>query len=383
MRRKSRFLIVLGISLAFLFSYVKNDASAAAINAILNTASISALSAKEQTINKTTKAASAHAMHAHATPANDVSVNTNTVSKKTKRLNTIPINLKKEKNTSVGEQSDVRQNDYASLFSMPFYNLEPQMPQKRASFSTGYSKSSAERKHNIKLAAKSLNHVLIDVGGEFSFNRTVGRRTAERGYKTAKIISGGQFVDGVGGGVCQVSTTLYNAAILAGLYVTEYHNHSLPVGYVAPSFDAMVNSGSADLRFVNTTHNPIIIETKADDASLTVTIIGEPLDGYFVEESVIKEYIPAPEYVTVTDTKNEYPDLYEGETKVIRYSKQGLKSEGFLKYIKNGKVISKRKIRHDTYNPAQGLIVIGTAKRPVPLPDPSSEPLPDVISETI
>ena len=260
--------------------------------------------------------------------------------------------------------SEAPETDTAELFSMPFYDLKPKELKNRAEFTTRYVNSSEERKHNIKLAAKSLNNVLIDVGGELSFNRTVGRRTESRGYKTAKIISGGQFVDGVGGGVCQVSTTLYNAAILAGLCVTEYHHHSLPVGYVAPSFDAMVNSGSADLRFVNNTHNPIIIKTKADDNCLTVTIIGEPLNGYYVRESVIKEYIPAPEYKRVTDIKNEYPDLYEGETKIIKYSKQGLKSEGFIKYIKNGKVVFRQKIRHDTYSPAQGIIVVGTAERP-------------------
>jgi vancomycin resistance protein YoaR len=68
---------------------------------------------------------------------------------------------------------------------------------------------------------------VVDVGGEFSFNLTVGKRTEKRGYKTAKIIVNGEFVDGVGGGVCQVSSTLYNAVLLAGLNVIEYHPHSL------------------------------------------------------------------------------------------------------------------------------------------------------------
>ena len=118
----------------------------------------------------------------------------------------------------------------------------------------------------------------MDINGEFSFNYTIGERTERRGYKKAKIIVGGEFVDGVGGGVCQVSTTLYNAVLLAGLKVVECHPHSLPVSYVEPSFDAMVNSGWADLKFINDTHNPVIIRARADGAKLTIQIFGEPMN---------------------------------------------------------------------------------------------------------
>jgi vancomycin resistance protein YoaR len=162
-------------------------------------------------------------------------------------------------------------------YAMPFYDLKPKFLTERAVFSTSYETSSSERKHNIALASKSLNNTIVDVGAEFSFNMTVGARTEKRGYKTAKIISGGEFVDGVGGGVCQVSTTLYNAVVRAGLMVTEYHPHSLQVSYVLPSTDAMVNSGSADLRFVNNTNNPIIIKTTATNTTITIKIVGEPL----------------------------------------------------------------------------------------------------------
>ena len=162
--------------------------------------------------------------------------------------------------------------------AMPFYDLRPQQLVLRSKFFTSYPSSTEERKSNIKLAAKSLDYAFVDVGGEFSFNQTVGARTEKRGYKTAKIIVGGEFVDGVGGGVCQVSTTLYNAVLLAGLKVTEFHAHSLPVSYVAPSFDAMVNSGSADLKFINNTHNPVYIRAFADDATLTIEIYGEPMN---------------------------------------------------------------------------------------------------------
>ena len=151
-------------------------------------------------------------------------------------------------------------------FAMPFYGLSPKDVTLRSSFYTSFPASSPERKYNIKLASSAIDKTLVDVGAEFSFNQTVGFRTIENGYKIARIIMNGKFEKGVGGGVCQVSSTLYNAILLSGLKITEYHPHSLPVSYVAPSFDAMVNSGSADLRFINNTNNPIIIRSYADDS---------------------------------------------------------------------------------------------------------------------
>ena len=248
---------------------------------------------------------------------------------------------------------------------MPFYNLNPKDIVLRSSFSTYYSSSSLERKHNIYLASKSIDNYLVDVGAEFSFNRAVGKRTIERGYQNAKIIFNGDFIDGVGGGVCQVSTTLYNAVLLSGLKVSEYHPHSLAVSYVPPSFDAMVNSNTADFRFINNTSNPIIIRATATGSKLTIQILGEKLDCEITRKSVTIGSILPPENQEIFDEKGEFPDLYEGQSKFIRYPKEGLKSQGYLVYRKNGKVIKTQKIRTDKYNPIQGIIVHGSAKKPV------------------
>ncbi|MBQ8426406.1 MAG: VanW family protein [Clostridia bacterium] len=260
----------------------------------------------------------------------------------------------------------------ATVSAMPFYDLQPKNIVKRASFYTSYPSSSDERKSNIALACKSLNNTLVDVNGEFSFNKTVGARTEKNGYKTSKIIVGGEFVDGVGGGVCQVSTTLYNAVLLAGLKVTECHPHSLPVSYIAPSFDAMVNSGYADLRFINNTHNPIIIKTFADGTTLRIEIWGEPLTVKYSRQSIVTGEIPAPTEQEVLDEKGEYPMLYQGDRLVIRYSKTGLTSEGFIVATKNGKPLSVKKIRSDKYNAQRGLVVIGNAEKP---PIDTEEPI--------
>ena len=105
--------------------------------------------------------------------------------------------------------------------AFPFYDLCPQNLVLRSEFCTYFTNSSKERKNNIKRAVLSIDKTFVDVNGEFSFNKTVGPRTEKRGYENSKIIVNGQFVDGVGGGVCQVSTTLYNALILSGLKITE------------------------------------------------------------------------------------------------------------------------------------------------------------------
>lgn len=253
--------------------------------------------------------------------------------------------------------------------AMPFYDLRPKEIVLRSSFYTTYKSSSDERKNNIAVATKSLNNTLVDVGGEFSFNKTVGPRTEKNGYKSAKIIVGGEFVDGVGGGVCQVSTTLYNAVLLSGLLITECHPHSLPVGYIAPSFDAMVNSGSSDLKFINNTHNPIIIKTFANGEVLKMEIWGEPQKEKISRQSVVLGEIPAPIEQEVFDENGEYPELFEGERIVVRYSKSGLISEGYLVFSINGKVLRVKKIRSDKYNAQRGLIVWGKAVKDKELND--------------
>lgn len=244
---------------------------------------------------------------------------------------------------------------------MPFYGLNPQKTVLRAQFSTEYTDSSDARKHNIKLASKSLNNVLIDAGAEFSFNLAVGERTARRGYESAKIIVGDGFVDGIGGGVCQVSTTLYNAAVLAGLKITEVHAHTLPVKYIAPSFDAMVNSGAADLKFINDTDNPLIIECFANGKIINVKIYGQPLLRKITRESEITEKISPPPPEILIDENGEYPELKQGDSITVKSAREGIKSAGYLieKYP-DGKMVKKR-IRKDYYKEVRGKIVIGKA----------------------
>lgn len=142
----------------------------------------------------------------------------------------------------------------------------------RARFTTDYSLSTENRKHNIRLALSKINGTILKAGEEFSFNKAVGLRKESNGFKEAKIIVNGSYIDGFGGGVCQASTTLYNCALRADMKITMVNNHSLLPSYISPSFDAMVNSGSSDLKFVNTGETPIFIRCYGTDNTAVVEI---------------------------------------------------------------------------------------------------------------
>lgn len=221
-----------------------------------------------------------------------------------------------------------------------------------AKFSTYYGDSSDGRKHNVALAAKAIDGTVILPEDEFSFNDTVGARTKARGYRSAFIIQDGTFVEGIGGGVCQVSGTLYNCALLADLTVTCVHPHSLPVSYVAPSFDAMVSS-SSDLRFANTLSAPVTIKMSADGKYLRAEIYGVSGGFDIRRRSETLETIPK---------ETEYlPDasLSPGEEVVDTWGKDGLKSEGWLEYFTDGELVRTVRIRRDTYKPQKRIILRG------------------------
>ena len=145
-----------------------------------------------------------------------------------------------------------------------------------ASYQTKYSPGN--RGHNIALAAGKLNGSLVKPNGIFSFNDTVGLRTATAGYKVAGVILDGQLADGIGGGVCQVSSTLYNAVLLAGLTPTARTSHALPSAYCPPGLDATVADGQIDLQFRNQLAHSVYLLTNADGHTLTVYILGTRAD---------------------------------------------------------------------------------------------------------
>lgn len=214
-----------------------------------------------------------------------------------------------------------------------------------SSFSTRYA-DGCNRAQNIALAAKKINGKILERGEIFSFNETVGARTQANGFKSAPIIQDGKFIAGVGGGVCQVSTTVYNAALLSGMGIVEQHPHSLAVGYVEPSFDAMVSGTGCDLKFRNDTEGKVYILARATGGNLTVRVYGHKTDVTYARKSVVVETIAPPE-----------PEIREGDSEcVLRAEKQGLRSEGYLIRCVAGKTVKTVRLRKDRYAPIQGII---------------------------
>lgn len=141
-------------------------------------------------------------------------------------------------------------------------------------FTTSMMGRSPEQKHNIRLAAESLDGAVIRAGEVFSFNTSSGERLSDRGYVSAPVIVKGKLEDGSGGGICQVSSTLYNAALLAGMIIVERSPHTTPVSSVPPGRDATVLFGGADLRFRNDYEEPVVLEVDASGNRLAVRLTG-------------------------------------------------------------------------------------------------------------
>lgn len=139
------------------------------------------------------------------------------------------------------------------------------------SYATAYNPN-ISRAVNIALAASRINGVVIQPGDSFSFNHTILPRTAANGYVEANVIVNKKYVPGTGGGICQVSSTLYAAMLTAGLPATERHPHSLNVGYIPEGMDATISGNALDLRFTNIFDDPIQIQASADQGTLTISI---------------------------------------------------------------------------------------------------------------
>lgn len=200
-----------------------------------------------------------------------------------------------------------------------------------------------DRNTNIQLAADSLEGKIIMPGETFSFNDTTGERSEAKGYRPAGAYVNGQLVEEPGGGVCQVSSTLYNAVIFSGLNTTERHAHSYEPSYVTPGEDAMVSYGGPDMKFINTSDTAIAIRAKLEGSlgskmTLTISIVGIPILEDGVKISMHSEKTkdldpPAPEYV-------EDQTLAPGEEQVVKQPDNGSVWTTNLIIKKNGEVIS-------------------------------------------
>lgn len=224
-----------------------------------------------------------------------------------------------------------------------------------SSFTTYFNVNEKERTENVALSANFINDVILMPGQEFSYNTTVGERSVERGFKSAKVYSQGQVVDGLGGGICQTSSTLYNAVVKADLEVLERRNHSLPVAYVKLGTDATVVYGTTDFRFKNNQKYPIKITTKISGGSLTVKILGIDTNPERTVEFRTETLSVLP--YAVKEIVDE--SLTTGERKVIQTGKKGYKVRSYRVTKENGEVVKEDLIGTDTYSPVAQIVKVG------------------------
>lgn len=225
-------------------------------------------------------------------------------------------------------------------------------PDLLATYSTTFSTRNSNRTTNIKLASNKINGVVLLPGEEFSYNKVVGKRTAAAGYKTAAVYVGGKVENGIGGGICQVSSTLYNSALRANLQIIKRSNHRFATGYVPLSTDATVSWGGPEFIFKNSRKYPIKIVSIINGGRITVQIFGCKEDVEYDVE--IKSETLQKIHGKTTYRINEA--LPKGTTKKVQSGHGGYKSRAYRILKLNGQVISKELLSNDTYAQLETII---------------------------
>ncbi|MBQ7900680.1 MAG: VanW family protein [Clostridia bacterium] len=225
-------------------------------------------------------------------------------------------------------------------------------------YTTNYSSSDANRASNVALAASKINGVVLNPGERFSFNGVVGPRTAAAGFKVAHVYVGDSVADGLGGGICQVSSTLYNAVLLADLKIVSRTNHSMPVGYVPLGRDATVSYGTIDFVFENNKKHPVTISATTYNRNLTVAIKGvDESDGTQIE--IVTENAG---YTAYTTKETIDASLAPGVKKVVKNGSNGSIYNSYKIYKKDGVVTGREHIARSNYLPIARVVAVGPAK---------------------
>lgn len=223
-------------------------------------------------------------------------------------------------------------------------------PDLLASFSTKYNASNKPRTTNLKLAAGKINGVVLMPGEVFSYNTVVGKRTIAAGYKEAAIYQNGQVTDGLGGGICQISTTLYNAVVYANLGIVERRNHMFIPSYVGASRDATVVYGSTDFKFKNNRKYPIKVVCSVSGGIVNFKIFGLKQENEYEVEIQTKITGSIPYSTTYKENTGKKTGT------VIQKGAKGTKSEAYRVLKKDGKVVKTELLSKDTYRPMNKII---------------------------
>ena len=229
-------------------------------------------------------------------------------------------------------------------------------PDLLSSFKTSFTSSNSNRSTNIRLCSEKINGLVLMPGETFSFNQVVGKRTPEAGFKPATAYSAGKVVQEYGGGICQVSSTLYNAVLYSNLEIVERTNHGYKPSYVKPGLDATVSWGGPDFKFKNNRDYPIRIVCDTSNKILKIYIYGLKRDTDY-------KVVLDAQYVSTVYFKTVYQkdsSLASGQSKVIQNGSNGCKTATYkYLYDANGTLVSSECISRDTYNPHNKIVAVG------------------------
>ncbi len=264
------------------------------------------------------------------------------------------------------QAADALVNGYTGALKVDVEIIEPEVTRAELEGRVGMitqaitkaSSSTKARLNNLNLACMAINGTVVEPGATFSFNTTVEQRTKAKGYKMATVYQSGEVSEDIGGGVCQVSTTLWNAAMKADCEIVERHEHSRPVSYVHYGKDATVSWGSQDMKFRNTSDNPLYIVAYLNESKrVVVEIYGELFpDGKYIEIAYrVTQRIPAPAAVRVYN-----PALARGEEVVVSEERKGIKATAYRVYKdKDGNELNKVELCRSYYKEAAARIEYG------------------------
>lgn len=248
------------------------------------------------------------------------------------------------------------QKTVASLGSKAFPDL-------LGTFTTRYDAGNVSRTTNLAIACKKLNGQVIQPGEVFSYNKALGKRSVENGYKEAAVYVNGGVENGLGGGICQISSTLYNTVLFANLGIVERHQHSFTTSYVDPGRDATVVYGALDFKFKNTRKYPVKLEAYIKSGVATVSMYGikEDVEYNVKVVATVTETIPCPV------EKTEDATMAEGVEKVISKGTNGCRSIAY-KYVYDmaGNLVSKTQLSADYYGTIAKKVKVGTKQVEVP-----------------
>lgn len=227
-------------------------------------------------------------------------------------------------------------------------------PYQISTFPTTYDASNESRSKNLAIAANKINGTVLMPGDVFSFNEIVGERTVAEGYENAAIYSNGQVVNGLAGGICQISSTLYNTALLANLEIVERHNHSFTTSYVAAGRDATVVYGIKDLKFKNSRSYPIKIEANVSTGIVTFSIYGMKE----AEEYLVKIIPVTTQTIPYSIQTIEDSSLADGTMKIIQPGASGCKVTTYKELYLNKVLMSREVITNDVYQTMTRIIKV-------------------------